>query len=397
MSRSCSLVGCRLVALAFMFFGGGTTSSAQPPDARLTKVLQDWRQRQSRLDAIRYRVQGEMVYAKGSATDETGRPYNPPKPARDMVGKVEWNALLDFAGNRHRWEIKEETLNFKEEQLVQKVRINVCDGTIAQNSTPAESNPGLRDGPMGLHNLEMTIVRGNLNTILFPGGSRPLFFGHGIIPTSEDRLYAGHLRRKYSDEQFYLHGTGLTGGRPCLILRTEALRTSVTSFHEYWVDSPRQSAVTRYARYTNGAADENYDIENAETPHGWLPGQWTHSVYMNGRTHTVERLRVQYRDAPPPFTGDDFSLQVKPGMRVREVNMGDTANPLVMPPIANDKVHEWDVGDELVPPRFSPATIVGAVLGLTLLASLALGSVLMLRRRARARFLSSGLPGVSTK
>jgi hypothetical protein len=319
-------------------------AQADPPDPRVAKIVEAWAKRQTKFDSVRYVVSGQTTYVKGTATDEQSRPLTPPKPSRDFVGKVEWKVLLDFATHRDRWEVDEEGFLYNEEKLERVLRLNVCDGKVAQNSRPRLPGTENDDAPANYANLDMSIVRGNLSTILFEAGSLPLFHGHGIVPTTEDRVYAGHLRRSISPESFYIHGTGVHEGRPCLVLRTEAIRTSAQSFHEFWVDEAREAAIVRYAYYTNGNVDENYDVRYQDTPDGWMPASWTFTVFLRQKTHTIKQLRVLSREVSPPLKDQDFRLEVLPWMRVRQVQFGESPNPLVSPPIQGDTMQVAGAG-----------------------------------------------------
>jgi hypothetical protein len=302
----------------------------------VAQIVEEWARRQAKIGSVRYTVSGQTTYVKGSATDELGRPLTPPKPSRDFLGKVEWRVLLDFASHRHRWEVDEEQLLYQQEELKRVLRLNVCDGKIAQNSRPRLPGTEQDDAPPNYANLDMSIVRGNLSTVIFEGGSLPLFHGHGIVPTTEDRVYAGHLRREIKPEQFHVHGTGVYGGRSCLVLRTEVISRSTRSFHEFWVDGARQAAIVRYTHYSGGNVDANYDVRYEDTPDGWMPASWAYTVFHRGKTFTIRKLRVVSREVSPPLQDQDFRLEVRPGMRVREVETGESPNPLAMPPFLRD-------------------------------------------------------------
>jgi hypothetical protein len=304
---------------------------------RLAKVLEDWARRQSKFESVRYVVSGQTTFAMNTWVDERGRPYNPPRPSSDFVGNVRWDALLDFTAHRSRWEVDEESYVYEPQEGLQRVlRLNVCDGKVAQNSRPRLPDAPPDDGPVTPANLDMTIVRGNLSTVIFPGGSLPLFHGHGIVPTSEDPLYAGHLRRDLDAEQFYVHGTGAHGGRQCLVLRTEILRPSIPSFHEFWVDTARQSAIVRYAYYRGGEVAENYDVHYQESRDGWMPASWAHTVFVRRATHSVRELQVVSREVSLPLRDQDFRLEVRAGMKVRQVERGQSGSPGAMGPVLSD-------------------------------------------------------------
>jgi hypothetical protein len=363
-------VGCALA-------GWALPAAAAPPDPRLVQVVEEWTRRASKCSSVRHTVEGQTTFVKGSATDDLGRPLNPPKPARDFVGKVAWRVLLDFAAQRHRWEVDEERFLYQQEVFEPVLRLNVCDGTVAQNSRPRPPGAPADNAPVNAANLDMTVVRGNLSTVLFEAGSLPLFHGHGIVPTTEDRVHAGRLRWDARPESFYVHGTGVHGGRPCLVLRTEPIRSSsAMSFHEFWVDVPRQAAILRYAYYSNREVIEDYDVRYQDTPDGWMPASWSHTCFLRGATHTIKRLRVVSREISPALSDEDFRLEVKPGMRVREVEFGASPNPLVMPRSLGDTMQVVGAGGPAEKRWWRPLLWAGAAV-----AAVALVGLLLYRAR----------------
>jgi len=317
----------RLTSVFVLLFATGLVSGQQP-DPRLTKVFADWQDRQERLSTIRYRVHGETVFAKGSGTDDHGQRMNPASPDRDVIGNIQWEVLFDFSTQRHRWDKQEYSYLYSLKKLIPKFMISVSNGKIAQSHLPREKNASLAASPME-YDAEMGITRGSLRAVLFPAGSLPIFFGHGIVPLPLDRLYAGHLRRTYDPELLHVHGTGVHAGRQCLVLRTDTLRTAVSSYHEFWVDVERQSAVVRDASYVNDRVDNDYDVQYEKTSFGWMPLQWQNTVYTNGKTHVIHRLHVDERQASPAVTDADFRIETKPGMKIRDVRYEDVPNPLV--------------------------------------------------------------------
>jgi hypothetical protein len=319
-------------------------AAADRPDPDLAKILEEWGRRQSKCDSVRYVVRGETTWAKGSGINELSQFLDPPVPSQDIVGQIEWKVLLDFASQRDRWEVDGEQLLYRGDKLERVVRLNACDGKVAQNSRPRPPGKENDDAPIDIGNIDMTIARGNLSCVLFEAASVPLFHGHGVVPTTEDRVHAGHIRWAASAESFYVHGRGVHEGRPCVVLRTDTFRTSVESFHEFWVDMARQAAIVRYAYYVDGKVDENYDVRYEDTPDGWMPASWTYTVYLKEKTHTIKRLQVVSRELSAPVQDQDFRLEVRPGMRIREVEYGPSANPLAMPPFVADSLHVAEAG-----------------------------------------------------
>lgn len=314
-------------SICYALFMADPPATAQTPDPRVTKIVEEWMTRQAKFDAIRYAVLGQTTYVKGSWVDESGRSYSPPKPSRDFVGKLRWDALFDFRSHRYRWEVDNEELLPDAQGLERVLRVRICDGRVYQGLRKWLPGTWKDDEPITPANLDMTIVRGNLKSLVFEGGSLPLFHAHGIVPTSEDELYAGHLRRKIDPAQFYVHGKGVHGGRPCLVLRTEVLRPSSKAFHEFWVDLARQAAIVRYAYWHGGEVDNNYDVRYDNGPDGWMPTSWTYTSFLGRRTHTVGKFEVATRLVAPPLQDEDFHLEVRPGMRVREVEYRKEGSP----------------------------------------------------------------------
>jgi hypothetical protein len=159
----------------------------------------------------------------------------------------------------------------------------------------------------------------------------PLFFAHGIIRTALDEIAPGKLRKKADAEYLTLHGQGVHRGKACLVVRSQTMQLSLTSYDEFWIDPSRQSAVLRYVMYSDKRIFNDIDIEYQQTAHGWLPQRWTFTHYSGTAPTVIYRMKVDRWEANPPTTEADFDIKAEPGMLVEERVYDESVHPLVDP------------------------------------------------------------------
>jgi hypothetical protein len=301
----------------------------RPPDPRITKVFSDWEKRQTNVASIRYNIRGERVLTKGSTTDNYGKPLKPPTPANDISFPFKRSYLFDFSTGRFRIESWEQH-SAKAGQFYARVRNVAFNGSVLKNAFPRDANTNdVFSYPP--ESPDVTIFAGNLSGYRFENEYLPLFFAHGIVPTIEQQITAGRFNQKLNSSYFHVHGTGVYGGRPCLVLRTETLQLTSKTFDEFWVDQGRQSAVVRYVCFSANRPSSDTIIQYRNTGQNWLPKAWTMTLYNGDRTHWIYRASVEELLLDPGLSDADFDIEIKPGMRVREARFPDSPNPLFVP------------------------------------------------------------------
>lgn len=295
-------------------------------DPRLEKVLADLQKRQNAVQSIEYRVEGEHKVPKGAYTrmcsvlagpkKKSQNPDHRVAPAEDLRGAVGFTLLLDFAKERYRLESNKQNFNFSSRKLEPQSNIYKFDGKEMKCFMPRDKNL-----TMSATMPDIGIVSGNMKVETFLAEYLPIFFGQGRIYAPMEQIVPGQLRNKPDPNYLHIHGTGVQDDRACLILRTQTLQLSTTSFEEYWVDTTRENAIVRYMSYVGKKPTCNSDIvmQYRHVPDGWFLAGWHWTVYDSGKTLYVKEMRVTNMKINPVVTAADFAMEIRPGMIVEEV------------------------------------------------------------------------------
>jgi hypothetical protein len=364
---------------------------AQDSDPRLRKIFDDWEKRQNRIHSILYRVQGTHLIPKGSVMDPIrNTPIKPENPAQDLRLAVQRTLLLDFATNRHRLEIDEERYDARTQKQSRQTATTLFDGSVVKGmgskNEPTPESPNTPPTP------NISVLSGNLKNAGFQSIHWPMFLGHGIIVPIGGIIIPGKLKIMPDIELFRVHGEGVHDGRPCLVIRTQALQAAGTLYDEFWVDTQHDSAVVRQALMANGKPSLNTDIQYQQTAHGWLPSGWTFTLFTNDRTSFVEHLEVKDLAINLAVADADFQFEDKPGMLIKKIEMGGAPDPR-HPMVFEEKEKKYfRVGDDgsLAEVTFKDgierkrwSTWIGWAIGLLLLVALSLWLIpRWIRRRA---------------
>jgi hypothetical protein len=307
--------------------GGGGAEDINP---RLQKVLADWQKRQHQTETVEYHVRGEHKVPRGAydfmPSFIGGKSINQTNPLQELVGKVGFTVLLDFVKGRHHRKIEDRMYNISSGNLDREVREDVFDGSKMKCLIPREDNQQI-----GAKIPELTIVSGDMKNGAFRSDFYPIFFGHGRISTAMEQIVPGRLRNKPDPEKLYIHGTGVHDGRVCLVLRTHAIKMHTTSFDEFWVDVPRDSAILRYVSYSGGKPLGDITVHYRKTSDGWLPENWRINSYVNGHLLYFRIIRVESFQFDVPVNDVFFEMHIKPGMIVEERADHATKHPLATP------------------------------------------------------------------
>ncbi len=295
---------------------------AQAPDQRISRVLADWKRRQQAVQTIRYTLTGQVLHTKGSMRDMSRwKPTDPPKPPRDVTEQIDYRLLLDFAGQRLRWDGQEERYLADRDKVFPRVFTSVYDRTDSMTAWPRADNAGsyVYEDPLwpdvSVHRRpdQGYMVINGLG--LFVG---PLLLGHGLVRGLAAR--AG-FRQEFDAEGFYVHGEGVQAARRCLVLRSHPLDLpdKRPTFDEFWVDVERDSAVLRQVSWSTGVLTTDEKIAYRATPHGWLVSDWKSTHFSpEGRTLYVRRMRATEVVPEAAVEDADFCVAIEPGMIVRE-------------------------------------------------------------------------------
>ena len=319
----------------------GSPARAQQPDPRLDKIFADWQNRRERIKTIRYHASGERVWPKGSFGDPlTERPLGPDSPPTDISCPMSVTMLLDFTTNRHRLVLDEVTYSQDQRQFLPR-----SVTTIVFDSKELTAQTSWPDGkPANDTNPDVTIASGNMRSCGFTVEYWPLFLGHGIIALmTEHHILPGRLTKPNEKEIYHVQGEGVYAGRPCVVLRTEAVEYSSVGYDELWVDPARESAVVRQLYYDEDKPVMDIQVDYQQTAKGWLPRGWT-EIYprKNGQTVWVLRMHVDDVEIDPPVKDADFRVDVKPGMLVQRLNYPGSPDQIVG--VAPDSERLYRVG-----------------------------------------------------
>jgi hypothetical protein len=338
---------CACLALASGPLPPGRAQN-KPLDQRIIKVLSDWEKRKNNATSVRYVLHGELVIPKGCNTDDFGNPLVPATPGHDISRPCNTIFLFDFSTGRFRIESSRQSYSSRTEQSYPIVSHACFNGSVVRVENPREANTSSVHSP-GPNDPDVAIFTGNLAGFRFEPENHPLFFAHGIVPTAEQQIIAGRFKEKLNAGYLHIHGTGMHAGRPCLILRTETLQLADSTFDEFWIDGSRESAVVRSTSFAGNKPSTDTVIEYGKTPKGWLPKNWTFTSFLRGKTHRVWRMKVDELTLEPSFGDADFDIEIRPGMRVREVHFPDSPNPLYVPhPETTDYIQrESQIGSAL--------------------------------------------------
>jgi hypothetical protein len=148
------------------------------------------------------------------------------------------------------------------------------------------------------------------------------FIAHGYVRADDTQyLYPGHLTTESEQENFYVHGEGVHDHRRCLVLRTMARSAGPkeASYDEFWVDPARKSVIVRQVHYTRSRVSFDYVLSYNQSGIDWLLSAWTFThKNSRGQTLIVANMRVLEATANPPLSPEDFQIEAKPGMLIRE-------------------------------------------------------------------------------
>jgi hypothetical protein len=320
------------------------SAPAQGIDPRLQQVLDDWRKRQERTQNVRYVVRGEGVWSKGAWPSPPGQGTDQVRPPRDLVIQRGAVVLLDFAANRLRLETDEERYDEATDKFYPQRMVRVADGTEAKMFFPREKNTHPIEGKKP-NDAEVWIENGYRGGDTLNIGYWPLIYAHGSIPSQAEHPRPGKLRILPDPELLYVHGEAIYRDRPVWVIRTQAVKTAVASFDEFWVDKGRDSAVVRYALVVRDHPEYDLQIDYRETTHGWMPLRWTLTERdFRGRTKYLERLHVEKLLIDQPLEDADFQIDVRAGMLVDEFTIQKPKTGTI--PVATGNRKHLRVGED---------------------------------------------------
>jgi hypothetical protein len=291
-------------------------SACQAADARIDNILAGWQQRQSAITGLMYRLSGERINTPEQFKfDRMGQPRRG-VPTKEIRCKLHHTALFDFVQNRHRLELNEQVYFIETGQLYPKVSTSCFDGYSLKTFRPRELNThplsGVKPGEP-----EIGIGTGYLGGAAFSMPLWPIMFGRGVVPSERDVIFPGYLTVQLDGGLMYVHGESTHRGRKCLILRTQALRSSHTTYDELWVDLAR-GVLLRQLLMASGFPHAELDVEYRLVSNKWLPSSWvlTHRDFRTKNIIVLETLKADDIKVNPTIEDGDFQITERPGARL---------------------------------------------------------------------------------
>ena len=325
--------------------------AAQSNDPRLEKIFQDWERRREAVRSVRYTVEGQQVYPKGSQNEVLKafqKPSKDPFPPREITCEQKWTLLIDFSNGRYRLDADDEECNLNNAtdgpgQRPRNVGTALFDGSVVKHFHPPRDPKMKTTGDPSSKDPDLIIDEGDLKNQAFMADYWPFFVGHGIISTMYHEIAPKTMLDKPDIELFFIHGQGVHQGRACLVVRSHPQRRDAT-VDELWVDPARDSAIVRQLQvHSDGNPFTESDIQYQQTPKGWLPKSWVFNLYTSGKKIVrQERMRVTELDLDCAVTDADFTVEERPGMLIVRNKNGKPINP-VYPRVLEKDQHFYRV------------------------------------------------------
>ncbi len=303
--------GCWVFAIVQVWIFGAPAFAQEPgKNNSLANIFNDWKDRQNVLKSAHYVLVGTTEFK-----DENLPPGNPIRPLR-------FDFLFDVEKKRYRLESSQEIIHAESLEPTAKMeyrkRINTSayDGKSLQSLRHRKLN-GIDDDVA-----DLAIGKGELGpAACFGNEVWPIFFAHGIVPTIHTPLRVDKLPLSHDSDDFDVAGQQMLRNQNCLLVRTEPLSSGSpgqdgTTFDEFWINSRQKSAIQRYVFFTGSNPWSVLDLTWKNTDHGWWVDEWTETWNVSGRVRRINRLHVETFEPNPKVLDNDFTLPVKPGMKV---------------------------------------------------------------------------------
>ena len=283
-------------------------------DDPASRIFAAWRQRRERLPSVRYKIQGECTWPRGSFNEIAELPSaEPDNPVEDVTEPSARGVILDLPNNRYRIDRDETLYDWKSRQVYKLHCLCTGDGRTRFIRVFEDSLPGLGAGRARPH-VDLEIMRGDPE--LLPAGEiasgyEALFFAQGIVLGAGAHVRPARLSPPLDEAGFVYQGRGVHEGRDCEILRSGNL--------EFWVDPGREGAIVQFV----ANPDRKYvvQIEYQETAAGWLPKSWTTTLSVSSTVRRRWRMTVGEIDARPALSDDLFHIAPELGMYVHDVTV----------------------------------------------------------------------------
>jgi len=295
-------------------------SPAQDKDV----ILADWKARVAATDGVRYSVEGSVLVPKGvrnGVKQIFPVHVEGDVPPQDHSFKTKRVLLMDFRGNRARYDYRGEIFGGLRPAYQPAHIVKVFDGKQARDYRPRSGNPELRQ-LQGVINLRP--INDEIHLVFHDRVSQILLISHGFDPRAA-LLRLGNIRLREPADMtlFDVAGERELDGDRLLVLTTEV---SPRSTAELWIDPSQQSAVRRI-RFLQTSRDtkevgvsSDITIRVRQRPCGWLPDEITIDQYdaATGQLREHEVAKVTACKCGTSWSRDDFTIVPEPGTVIKE-------------------------------------------------------------------------------
>jgi hypothetical protein len=323
-----------LLSLVGLSFGYSASAQAHAPgNAEVIRILADWKSRQGKLTSVRYRLVGTEEEFGGPLKQGGPPPLKGSRPVQATV-------LIDFTNKRYRIDEDLRVPSTDRTRFIRRASTTAYDGKAYQRGIPRDIDEWTADIP------DISITKGDLSLARVDSYLHPPFVAHGIVPTEELPLGPGRFPTDHELEEFQFRGGVVQNGRPCVVIASLPDSSSHPIMDEFFADAQRGGAVVRQIHWQGKNPWNRTDTEFQLTDHGWLPKSWAIVNTIGGEVRNITKMTVQTIEANPVLRDEDFTLPIKPGMRVR-INDFPTKGSGLDPSIPARSVATVDEGGRL--------------------------------------------------
>lgn len=301
-----------LIGIALLSLPDNATLSAGSTEPTLEKILADWWHRRH-LSRVKYVVEGEILYPKGSPSERFSRGEQ--VPPDDLRCPVKQTYHLDFQGNRLRKEWRYEVYVPRVRDFTPRMAVFLYDGSLGQMYTPRRENTSRGSVP-DKYAYELALLDDDGTADILEWSDYPVLLAHGILDRKQSLIRPECIRPPLDRDMLRFYGNGVLKGREHAVLRSAPLSNRGDDFYEVWVDVGRDSAITRWVAYLDGKEVSRLNISYGEGKHGWMPESWEQTHYVDEDLAELRTCRVIEFAADPRFERTLFQVEPMPGVIV---------------------------------------------------------------------------------
>jgi hypothetical protein len=292
-------------------------SQARGHEEVLEQINRDWDFRRSKLAVIRLVVDGSRTVRKGMSNLIEDRTF----PPSDHCSPYRIDETIDFVGRRirklSRFDVVDATKRFIAPTWVTHTSLFCSDGQVWWESF----RPQERDFQGGSERSYDAMTGCEKRLPVLSNDVDILFLLCTFAVSSNHRLdVKPRVLRKLKVQEIEETNHGR-------IVRLVPTEERWLPGNELVINLDRQSAVTgRTSVRMNGqeSVRETREIQYDKIGDLWVSTSWTCTEYIDGKEAQQTRMKVVKFDPEPKFSDDMFCFSPRPGMKVRDLDAGET-------------------------------------------------------------------------